>query len=151
MGINKTASFKYMLKGIILWVIFFIICLALLYVTKIELPLYSVIIIIFIGWVSSVLNWSRVADLELHDDFFYIVYFFRKTKVNYDGFAIIEVLKGTRTLMFKVYSNLPMLKLAYTKDNYEKIKKILDITKSEYNVEQLEANMGTYAMKPLDK
>jgi hypothetical protein len=148
MAINKTSSFRHMVRGIIWWVFFVVVCSILLFLRG----SYSVIIwfaaVAVFGWFFSFLSNSNIADIELDDGGFSLVTFFKKTPVDYNDLVIYEITRNPRPFMFLIHTNKGKFKTAYTDDSYSKIKELLVKTKSEYSVDRFETVLSHFAVKP---
>ena len=101
-----------------------------------------------VGWGITFIWSSAIADIELNEDDFNVITFFKIIKIKYNDFVIYDLARQYRPIMFIIYSNMKKIKVAYTNDNYINIRSLLSKGNSKYSLAQFENMINQFTVKP---
>jgi hypothetical protein len=150
MNINKNSIYEQTCKWLIIGIMFAIISSIMLFALggNIVFILCWLFFISIFGLLNFVFIYSRVADIELHEEYFSLITIFQIDNINYKDFNIYNIERNPRPIKFFIYSNYKKHWIAYSEKNYIKIKALLIKTKSKYTLNNFEEMIMKFEAKP---
>jgi hypothetical protein len=148
MKINKNSAYLQVVREIPLFIVYVImvsiLCIALKSVFMLLISyMFSIMYLIV-----TVITNSHLADIELFEDYFLVITFFKINKTYYNDFFVNYVYRNRRPIAFIIEANNKKIKLSYSENNYNNIKILLTKVKTKYSVNNFQNVIDNYSIKP---